>query len=112
MPGEAFAVRLSGVLQRVDGLDGQRQLAGREQPRDLGAGCVADRGAGVASTTDEEDAGVPPPVPGDADDPPGVADEGERDVDGLVGADRVDGGVDTVRCQGTYPVLEALAVGD
>jgi len=65
MPGEAFAVRLGGVLQRVGGLDGQRQLAGREQPRDLGAGCVADLGAGVASTTDEEDAGVPAPVPGD-----------------------------------------------
>ena len=91
---------------------GKRQLAGREQPGHLGAGCVADLGAGVASTTDEEDAGVSPSVPGDADDPVRVADERERHVDRLVGADRVDGGVDPFGCEGTYPVLETLAVGD
>src|SRR4051812_31561019 len=51
-----------------------------------------------------------PSVRGYRDDPPAIGDEGEGDVDRLVGADGVDSGVHAVRRRVAYPLGQPVAV--
>jgi hypothetical protein len=92
-------VGLGGFGERA-GLDGERdQLAGGGQREKLAPGIRADFGACVApwSVTNQLDAGAGPVECGDRDDSARLGYHGQRNVDGLIGAHRVDRGTHAIR---------------
>jgi hypothetical protein len=106
-------VGLGGFGERA-GLDGERdQLAGGGQREKLAPGIRADFGARVApwSVTNQLDAGAGPVECGDRDDSARLGYHGQRHIDRLIGADRIDRGVDPCGSCLPHTVEQARAVG-